>query len=76
MKTVSVSPQDQTRRSFGTVKPSLQIPLHRGVYDIDGDVLSGPPPRPLDRLDFRIEDGDLRVNYRDFKAGTPKKDSI
>jgi Rieske Fe-S protein len=32
-------------------------PCHGGVYDADGQVLDGPPPAPLRRLDARI-DGD------------------
>ncbi len=29
-------------------------PCHGGVYDREGNVLSGPPPRPLDRLNVRV----------------------
>lgn len=45
-------------------------PCHGGVFDIDGRVLAGPPPRPLDRYETRIENGILfagrvyRVNDR------------
>lgn len=34
-------------------------PCHGGVFDADGRVLSGPPPRPLDRYEVRIENGVL-----------------
>jgi len=34
-------------------------PCHGGVFDRDGRVLSGPPPRPLDRYETRIENGVL-----------------
>ena len=30
-------------------------PCHGGVFDPDGRVLSGPPPRPLDRYEVKIE---------------------
>jgi Rieske Fe-S protein len=33
-------------------------PCHGGVFDIDGRVVAGPPPRPLDRYDYKIE-GDV-----------------
>lgn len=38
-------------------------PCHSGVYDSDGAVISGPPPRPLRRLETRVtEDGVLEAN--------------
>lgn len=36
-------------------------PCHGGVYDATGKVLDGPPPRPLDRLETRFEEGVLFV---------------
>jgi menaquinol-cytochrome c reductase iron-sulfur subunit len=32
-------------------------PCHGGVFDADGRVLAGPPPRPLDRYEVRVENG-------------------
>ncbi len=34
-------------------------PCHNGVFAIDGSVVSGPPPRPLDYYDTKIENGIL-----------------
>jgi menaquinol-cytochrome c reductase iron-sulfur subunit len=34
-------------------------PCHGGVFDKDGRVLAGPPPRPLDRYEYKIENGTL-----------------
>jgi cytochrome b6-f complex iron-sulfur subunit len=31
----------------------LRCPCHDGAFDVNGNVLSGPPPRPLER--YRIE---------------------
>jgi menaquinol-cytochrome c reductase iron-sulfur subunit len=40
-------------------------PCHVGRFDPkSGAVLGGPPPRPLDRLETRVEDGVLFVAYR------------
>ncbi len=36
-------------------------PCHNGVFAKDGSVVSGPPPRPLDRLETKVEDGNLFV---------------
>jgi cytochrome b6-f complex iron-sulfur subunit len=30
-------------------------PCHAGVYDLDGNVVSGPPPKPLKILPLRID---------------------
>lgn|SRR5574337_102203 len=34
-------------------------PCHNGVFDVDGSVVSGPPPRPLDYYDTKVEAGIL-----------------
>ncbi len=36
-------------------------PCHAGVFDKEGYVVSGPPPRPLDRYDVKVEDGQLFI---------------
>jgi len=36
-------------------------PCHNGVFSKDGSVVSGPPPRPLDRFESKVEDGVLFV---------------
>lgn len=49
-------------------------PCHAGVFALeDGRVLDGPPPRPLDRLEYRVEDGRLLVKYQDFRVGVPEQ---
>lgn len=52
-------------------------PCHGGVFaKDDGKVLAGPPPRALDTLEHKIEEGELVVNYRDFRMGIPEKISV
>ena len=34
-------------------------PCHGGVFDQEGRVLAGPPPRPLDRYEYKVESGVL-----------------
>ncbi len=36
-------------------------PCHDGVYDIDGNVVSGPPPRPLNQYQVKVEDDQLFI---------------
>jgi len=42
----------------------FNCPCHGGVYDATGKVLEGPPPRPLDRLEARIDTADDTVLVR------------
>ena len=37
----------------------FKCPCHDGRYDMEGRVISGPPPRPLKRHKTRIEDGKI-----------------
>ena len=39
----------------------FRCPCHGGVFNGDGQVVSGPPPRGLDRIDARIEAGVVLV---------------
>jgi menaquinol-cytochrome c reductase iron-sulfur subunit len=36
-------------------------PCHNGVFDKQGNVLAGPPPRPLDHYQVKVEDGQLFI---------------
>ena len=36
-------------------------PCHNGVFDISGNVVSGPPPRPLTRYDVKVDNGEIFV---------------
>jgi menaquinol-cytochrome c reductase iron-sulfur subunit len=36
-------------------------PCHNGIFDKEGKVVSGPPPRPLDRYDVKVEDDQLFI---------------
>jgi menaquinol-cytochrome c reductase iron-sulfur subunit len=48
-------------------------PCHMSVFALDGAVLSGPAPRPLDVFDVRVENGRLFVLPQEFKAGVATK---
>jgi menaquinol-cytochrome c reductase iron-sulfur subunit len=36
-------------------------PCHNGQFDLNGNVIGGPPPRPLDRYDVKVENDQLYV---------------
>lgn len=36
-------------------------PCHNGVFDAEGNVVAGPPPRPLDRYPVKVENGQLYI---------------
>jgi nitrite reductase/ring-hydroxylating ferredoxin subunit len=36
-------------------KNSLVCPCHAGIYDLEGNVRSGPPPKSLTRIPVRVE---------------------
>ena len=48
-------PWDSERRCF-------VCPCHASVYDIEGNVISPPAPRPLDTHPVRIENGIVKVD--------------
>ena len=47
---------------FERAHQRLECPCHEGAFDArTGHVLYGPPPRPLDRIELEIRDGEVRA---------------
>jgi Rieske Fe-S protein len=44
-----------------TEQEEFFCPCHNGVFDKQGNVVSGPPPRPLDRYEVKVEDDQIFV---------------
>jgi Rieske Fe-S protein len=40
-------------------------PCHDGHFDIEGQVTAGPPPRPLDEYETKVEDGTLYIHFKE-----------
>lgn len=51
-------------------------PCHVGRFAHDGKLLGGPPPRGMDRLECRIENGVLQVHHQYFRQLVPFKEVI
>ena len=54
----------------------FKCPCHGSVFDLSGQVLGGPAPRPLDRLPAKVENGRLLVTYKEFKAGVREQSEL
>jgi menaquinol-cytochrome c reductase iron-sulfur subunit len=44
-----------------TEQDKFFCPCHNGEFDISGNVVAGPPPRPLDRYDVKVEQDILYI---------------
>lgn len=44
-------------------KQEYVCPCHDAQFDREGIVLGGPPPRPLDKFETKIEDGVLSIHF-------------
>ncbi|HLO34005.1 MAG TPA: ubiquinol-cytochrome c reductase iron-sulfur subunit, partial [Anaerolineales bacterium] len=42
-------------------KNNFICPCHNGVFDKEGKVLAGPPPRPLNRYQVKVENDQLFI---------------
>jgi menaquinol-cytochrome c reductase iron-sulfur subunit len=51
-------------------------PCHTSIFTIEGAVVSGPAPRPLDTLPSRVDNGTLLVKWVQYKLATPVKQPI
>lgn len=51
----------------------FKCPCHGSIFDIDGKVLAGPSPRPLDTLPVKMENNRVLVRYEVFQLGISRK---
>ncbi len=42
-------------------------PCHSGSFTADGERIAGPPPRSMDALESKVENGMLKVRYQYFR---------
>jgi cytochrome b6-f complex iron-sulfur subunit len=46
---------------YEKAKNRLLCPCHAGVYTLEGNVVSGPPPKPLQKFPLKVEGEDIVV---------------
>ncbi len=71
-----ICPHLGCRYQWNSDRKLFICPCHHSVFNIDGNVVSGPSPRPLDRLPKKIENNYLYVIWERFKPGIEKKEVI
>jgi len=62
--------------SWQADRSSFICPCHGGVFDADGKNIAGPPPRPMDAIESRVEAGQLMVRWQDFKIGVAERVAV
>ena len=56
---------------------TIDSPCHAGIFGLpDGRVVSGPPPRPLDLLQSKVQDNKVYCIYQDFRLGITQQQQI
>jgi menaquinol-cytochrome c reductase iron-sulfur subunit len=51
-------------------------PCHSGTFTADGERIGGPPPRSMDSLEAKVENGTLKVRYQYFRQLVPNKEAM
>ena len=51
------------RVNWNADKQQYICPCHDGRFSLDGQVVSGPPPRPLDTYESKVEAGTLSIHF-------------
>lgn len=59
--------------NWDSAKGRFVCPCHGSIFALNGAVLGGPAPRPLDTLPSKVENGELYIEWERFEPGTPRK---
>ena len=51
-------------------------PCHGGHFQANGAHISGPPPRGMDELPSRVDNGKLQVHFEYFRSNVPNKERL
>jgi cytochrome b6-f complex iron-sulfur subunit len=47
--------------NFNKARQLLICPCHGGTYNLDGNVIAGPPPLPLEKFPFKIVGNNIEI---------------
>jgi len=72
----SICPHLGCSVSWHDEENNFVCPCHNGQFTADGKLMGGPPPRGLDLLECKVEDGKLIVHYQYFRQLVPNKEVI
>ena len=61
---------------FDRQKKEYVCPCHGSLFAVDGARTAGPSPRGLDTLPSKIENGQLMVQWVQYKPGVPEKTPV
>ncbi|HEX4947258.1 MAG TPA: ubiquinol-cytochrome c reductase iron-sulfur subunit [Blastocatellia bacterium] len=62
--------------SVNAKEESFICVCHGSKWNTEGEKIIGPAPRNLDALEYKIENGILKVHYQDFKQGATTKEVL
>ncbi len=58
--------------AYRPAERKFYCPCHKGWFDENGRNIQGPPPKPLEIFDYRVEEDKLIVARKGFKVELPK----
>lgn len=51
-------------------------PCHASTFNLDGEKINAIPPRNMDTLETKVQDGRVWVKYQDYRGGIEEKEPI
>lgn len=62
--------------SWQQARDRFVCPCHGGQFQADGQHISGPPPRGMDRLPSQVQNGQLQVQFQYFRSNVPNQEKL
>src|SRR6202047_887409 len=62
--------------SWQASQDKFVCPCHGGDFKADGQHISGPPPRGMDRLPIQLINGKLQVRFEYFRSNVPNQEKL
>lgn len=62
--------------SWQDTQHEFVCPCHGGRFAPDGKRITGPPPRGMDALPHKVQDGNLMVRFEYFRSNVPNQEVL